>query len=401
MTHPVSIETSTGDGLLMAMRAGAMLSNMREAWWIPVGDVPVEDNPLGRILVNGQRTLPHSIMVNRRGRRFTNEAANYNAFGAAFHVEDVSRFEYANLPCWLIFDQSYVDTYGFRVAAGGGGGQVPSWVPRGDTPAELAAAVGMDGDELERTVERWNTLCAEGHDPDFGRGDSAFDCWWGDPHRKGRRDATLGPLDRGPYYAYEIHSGTLGTKGGPRVDPERPRARPGRRADRRAVRGRQRHGVAVRHDLRRARWHDRAGHGVRLPRGTSRRGSLTRPLSDEPPVPDRVLAGIRGHQRYRTPREPMLGITSGARTVTIISTTMVTWSPELILVTRPDWSCPTAAGPTPAGSAGPLERVRRFCNTVNRENGADAMAQHVRARRVAGAARGIGSGRAAPPTCGG
>jgi hypothetical protein len=44
--------------------------------------VPVEDNPLGRILVNGQRTLPQLIMVNRRGRRFTNEAANYNAFGA-------------------------------------------------------------------------------------------------------------------------------------------------------------------------------------------------------------------------------------------------------------------------------------------------------------------------------
>ena len=139
MTHPVSMETSTGDGLRMAMRAGAMITNMREAWWIPVGDVPVEDNPLGRILVNGQRTLPHSIMVNRRGRRFTNEAANYNAFGAAFHVEDVSRFEYANLPCWLMFDQTYVDTYGFRVTAGGGGGQVPAWVPRGDTPAELAA----------------------------------------------------------------------------------------------------------------------------------------------------------------------------------------------------------------------------------------------------------------------
>ena len=160
MTHPVSIETSTGDGLLMAMKAGAMISNMREAWWIPVGDVPIEENPLGRILVNGQRTLPHSIMVNRRGRRFTNEAANYNAFGAAFHVEDVSRFEYANLPCWLVFDQNYVDTYGFRVAAGGGGGQVPAWIPRGDTPAELAAVVGIDGEELERTVATAGTSTA-------------------------------------------------------------------------------------------------------------------------------------------------------------------------------------------------------------------------------------------------
>jgi 3-oxosteroid 1-dehydrogenase len=218
MTHPVSMETSTGDGLLMAMRAGAMLANMREAWWIPVGDAP--ENAMGRALINGQRTLPHSIMVNRRGRRFTNEAANYNAFGAAFHVEDVSRFEYANVPCWLVFDRAYVDTYGFRISSGVEGGEVPDWVPRGDTPAELAAILGIDGGELERTIERWNANCAQGHDPDFGRGDSAFDRWWGDPYRKGQRDATLGPLERGPYYAYEIHSGALGTKGGPRVDPD-------------------------------------------------------------------------------------------------------------------------------------------------------------------------------------
>jgi 3-oxosteroid 1-dehydrogenase len=219
MSHPVSIETNTGDGLLMAMKAGAMLSNMREAWWIPVGEVPLDSNPMGKVLINGQRTLPHSIMVNKRGRRFTNEAANYNAFGAAFHVEDVSRFEYANLPCWLVFDQTYVEKYGFRVAAGGVGSQVPSWVPQGQTAAELAEVLGIDGDALEATIERWNEQCLEGHDPDFGRGNSAFDCWWGDPHRKGRRDATLGPLTRGPFYAYQIHSGTLGTKGGPRVDP--------------------------------------------------------------------------------------------------------------------------------------------------------------------------------------
>ncbi len=142
-----------------------------------------------------------------------------NAFGATFHVEDVSRFEYANLPCWLVFDQTYVDTYGFRVTAGGVGGEPPSWVPRGENAAELADVLGIDADALEATIERWNELCLAGHDPDFGRGNSAFDCWWGDPHRKGRRDATLGPLTRGPFYAYQIHSGTLGTKGGPRVDP--------------------------------------------------------------------------------------------------------------------------------------------------------------------------------------
>ena len=220
MTHPVSMETCTGDGLRMAMRAGAALSNMREAWWIPVGEVPKDSNPTGKVLVNGQRTLPHSIMVNKRGRRFTNEAANYNAFGAALHVEDVSKFECANLPCWLVFDQQYVDRYGLRVASGNVKGDVPDWLPKGDTPAELAARLGVDGDGLDATIERWNANCGDGHDPDFGRGDSAFDCWWGDPHRKGRRDAALGPLTQGPYYAYQLHSGCLGTKGGPRIDPD-------------------------------------------------------------------------------------------------------------------------------------------------------------------------------------
>lgn len=218
MTHPVSIETNTGDGLRMAMKAGAMLSNMREAWWIPVASVPIKENPLGRVLVNGQRTLPHSIMVNKRGQRFTNEAANYNAFGGAFHVEDVSRFEYANLPCWLVFDQNYAEKYGFRVASGIEGHGVPAWVQRGDTAAELADVLGADPDGLTATIERYNANCAQAHDPDFGRGGSAFDRWWGDPDLKGTPEATLGPLDRGPYYAVEIHSGCLGTKGGPRVN---------------------------------------------------------------------------------------------------------------------------------------------------------------------------------------
>jgi succinate dehydrogenase/fumarate reductase flavoprotein subunit len=220
MTHPVSVETNTGDGLRMAMRVGAMLATMREAWWIPVASVPREENAMGQVLINGQRTLPHCIMVNKRGRRFTNEAANYNAFGAAFHVEDVSRFEYANLPCWLVFDQNYADRYGFRVASGIEAKGVPDWVVRGDTPAELAERLGIDAAGLTETIERWNAQCAAGSDPDFGRGDSAFDRWWGDPHMKGERRSTLGPLDRGPYYAIEIHSGCLGTKGGPRVDAD-------------------------------------------------------------------------------------------------------------------------------------------------------------------------------------
>lgn len=219
MTHPVSIQTNTGDGLKMAMRAGAMLGNMREAWWMPVMEVPREEVSTGVSLVAGQRTLPRSIMVNRKGKRFVNEAANYNAFGAAFHEQDVSAFDYQNLPCWLIFDQGYIDRYGFGMIAGTPGEAPPQWVSRADTLVELATKLGIDAYQLEKTVARWNEQVAEGRDTDFQRGEAAHDMWWGDPDRRGSHEATLGPLDNGPFFAVENKSGALGTKGGPQTAP--------------------------------------------------------------------------------------------------------------------------------------------------------------------------------------
>ena len=87
-THTVAIDTNTGDGLKMAMRAGAMLGNMREAWWMPMIEMPTDIVSTGQQLLTYERTLPGAIMVNRTGKRFTNEGANYNAFGAAFHEID-------------------------------------------------------------------------------------------------------------------------------------------------------------------------------------------------------------------------------------------------------------------------------------------------------------------------
>ncbi|WP_296678829.1 FAD-dependent oxidoreductase [Novosphingobium sp.] len=218
MTHPVSIQTNTGDGLRMAMRIGAQLGNMREAWWMPVHEVPREDVSTGVVLVAGSRALPRSIMINRKGRRFVNEAANYNAFGAAFHEHDVSAFDYANLPCWLVFDQGYIDQYGFGMMGGVPGEPPPQWVMRADGLAELAQRLGLPRGALEQTVERWNGMVAGGRDEDFARGEAAHDIWWGDPDHRGSVSATLGPLEHGPYYAIEIKSGALGTKGGPKTD---------------------------------------------------------------------------------------------------------------------------------------------------------------------------------------
>ncbi|MEV0181640.1 FAD-dependent oxidoreductase [Streptomyces sp. NPDC050625] len=219
LTHPVSMRTNTGDGLYMAMKAGAMLGNMREAWWIPAADLPEGINAMNRAMISADRTRPRSIMVNRHGRRFTNEAANYNAFGGAFHVEDVSAFEYANLPCWLIFDQGYLRAYG-TIGPHPAGEEPPAWLKGCQSLQALAEDLGIPAEELEATVSRWNENVDKGVDPDFHRGESAHDRWWGDPAYKRDVRGTLGPLDEPPYYAIPIKSGALGTKGGPRVDPD-------------------------------------------------------------------------------------------------------------------------------------------------------------------------------------
>ena len=72
---------------------------------------------------------------------------------------------------------------------------------------------------LEDTVERFNANARDLHDPDFKRGWSAQDRWWGDPTlRDGTARASLGPVETPPYYAIQVYSGALGTKGGPQTD---------------------------------------------------------------------------------------------------------------------------------------------------------------------------------------
>lgn len=216
LSHPISIRSNEGDGLTMAMQLGAQLSNMGEAFWTTAADLPEGINSENRIMLSGDRARPRAIMVNAHGERFANESANYNAFGGAFHQEDVNAFEYRNLPCWLIFDEEYLRRYGtVRTPAGE---PAPAWITRANSLAALAAKIGVDADGLEATVKRWNQNVAEGHDPDFHRGESAHDKWWGDPARKGTIEASLGPLDTAPFYAIQVHVGAMGTKGGPRIN---------------------------------------------------------------------------------------------------------------------------------------------------------------------------------------
>ncbi len=218
LTSPVSIPTNEGDGLKMCMRIGAALGNMREAWWMPAVETPTADDVADTQvhLFAAERARPRSIIVNEEGKRFTNEAANYNAFGAAFHQQDVARFSYPNLPCWFVFDQQHLDMFGYLLEPPGS--PAPNWMAQGQTLRDLAESIGADPDGLEATVTRWNENVDRGVDPDFHRGESVHDTWWGDPTVKGKPEATLGRIDQGPFYALEVKSGALGTKGGPKTD---------------------------------------------------------------------------------------------------------------------------------------------------------------------------------------
>src|SRR3954469_19164316 len=141
-THTVGVDTNEGDGLKMAMRAGAMIANMAEAWWMPMIEVPTSLVETGQQMLTYERTLPGAIMVNKTGKRFTNEAANYNAFGAAFHEQDTIMGVYKNLPSWLIFDQTWLDKYGFAGGLGGTEKAPTDWITSSDTPTELAEKLG-------------------------------------------------------------------------------------------------------------------------------------------------------------------------------------------------------------------------------------------------------------------
>lgn len=213
ISHPPGAETDAGDGLRLAMAVGASLGGMPNAWWVPV---VLAAHDVSTLLLR-ERTLPGTIMLNDSGRRFVNEAANYNALGAAFHAFDVTRFRYANDPAWLVIDEACVRTYG---VFGHRPGDAPGWLRRVDSVAELAAAVGAPGSTMGATIARWNRLVEAGADADFDRGQSRYDGWCGDQRHYGTPAATLGELGRGPFYVTRVYGSALGTSGGPRTTPD-------------------------------------------------------------------------------------------------------------------------------------------------------------------------------------
>ncbi|MEO0440187.1 MAG: FAD-dependent oxidoreductase [Pseudomonadota bacterium] len=215
---PASPPGNQGDGLKMAMAAGAGLGNMTSAWWVPTVSMPGvcwEGGEQRSMPVLIERTLPHSLLVNSTGKRFCNEANNYSALAGAFHFFDPATYSYPNLPAWLICDQQYLSRY--PIAAHMPGDPLPDWIQSADNLDALAEKIDVDAGQLVKTVDRFNSHAADAQDPDFGRGTSEYDRFYGDRSRPGAA-ATLGAVDSAPYYAVEIRMGALGTNGGAKTN---------------------------------------------------------------------------------------------------------------------------------------------------------------------------------------
>ena len=181
---------NTGDGIVAGQQAGAALDLMDDAWWGP--SIPLTGGPFFCL---SERSLPGCILVNAAGERFVNEAAPY--VDAVHAMYDKHTDDKPHIPAWLIIDQRYRNSYVFAglpprkplprrwYAAGA--------VFRAATLAELADQVGIAADGLAETVRRFNGFAKAGKDEDFGRGDSAYDRYYGDP--RCRPNPNLAPLD--------------------------------------------------------------------------------------------------------------------------------------------------------------------------------------------------------------
>jgi predicted oxidoreductase len=115
----------------------------------------------------------------------------------------------------LVFGHAHKQRY--DVAFTPADNETPGWIATGDTIHDLAAAIDVDPTALVSTVDRFNKRTTTGHDPDFRRGESAYDTLNGDQTLSGI-EATLGPLTTEPFQAIKIEQGSLGTNGEPKTD---------------------------------------------------------------------------------------------------------------------------------------------------------------------------------------
>jgi len=145
--------------------------------------------------------LPHTILINRAGKRFGNEAF-YRAILYAVDIIDGGTQTHPNFPCWAVFDSQGREKYPFGSIMPGEAIPEALGVTAGSI-AELAGRIGVDAQQLSATIAAFNGNCEKGADPEFHRGMHPWSAWMcGDPFNKPHPN--LGALSKPPFYAVEL-----------------------------------------------------------------------------------------------------------------------------------------------------------------------------------------------------
>ncbi|TAL03660.1 MAG: FAD-binding protein [Rhodospirillaceae bacterium] len=196
----------TGEMIQAIMKLGAATDQLDESFWLACSFLPDgttfgfhSPNDIGK---------PHAIVVDNKGKRFTNESSSYMEFGQKMYAAGA-------VPAWAIFDSRHRRYYPW-------GGALPGVTPKSliesgymkkaDTLDEIARLCGVDPAGLAQTVERFNGFVRKGVDEDFHRGASGYNHYYGDPTVK--PNPNLGTLEKAPFYAVAIYPGDVGTCGG-------------------------------------------------------------------------------------------------------------------------------------------------------------------------------------------
>ena len=150
----------------------------------------------GQVGYGPEFARPHSIVVDRHGRRFCNESYWPDLVQSALRPDD------PHLPMFLVWDDRH------RVEAGlgttpPGGEYPPGLVTSAPTLADLADALGVDPDGLRRTVEEFNPPAVHGKDPTFGRGTSDYvHRFYGDHGHE--PSSVVGAVEQAPFHGLRL-----------------------------------------------------------------------------------------------------------------------------------------------------------------------------------------------------
>ena len=207
----------TGQAHDLAKAVGAVYGQggLSHAFWAPVS---LRQRADGSTAVFPHfvmdRAKPGMVTVNARGQRFLNESTSYHLFGLAMQEAHKTQ---PSIPAYLVCDAEALRKYGMGMVRPGGKGLAPfladGYLTEGATLAELAGKLGMDAQALQASVAQINRFAETGVDPDFHRGETAYQQNLGDPAWTGK-NPNIGPLAQAPFYAVRLYPGDIGAATG-------------------------------------------------------------------------------------------------------------------------------------------------------------------------------------------